>query len=710
MKNKAYFYGKNENQARCKYVRFKEKSNWVPKDHQLDPSVIKLTDKIKSNTAEFLSRSINGNQEILKLNEPKNLSKEEQHSLKNLRSEKNILIKPADKGGATVIMNTENYILEAERQLNNGKYYRKLNEPIFTENISKIKAILSKMLSEKYIDKQEFKFLSGPEDATSRTFYLLPKIHKKPETWPQPKKMPEGRPIVSDVNSETYRISEYLDYFINPLATKHDTYVKNTYDFVNKIRNFAITSNCLLVTGDVTALYTNMNIDRSIECVRKAFLENPNSDTNRKRPDNYLLQLLELSMKNNDFEFAGKHFLQIMGTAMGKRFAPALANLYLLDFDNKAKNDFEIKPLLFFRYLDDIFFLWPGDVNSLKRYENFLNELIPDIKVTLEHSPTEINFLDTTVYVSDEKLHTRIYFKPTDTHQLLHKSSFHPKHTFKGILKSQFIRFKRISSNKTEYDNTSKILCAELQKRGYSFSEMRKVKSEVWFNYVEKEGAETQENCPVTLSHKKSKNETSLLPIVVDHCSIGMKLSKEYRNLLKQDEFFNKFNLVTAYKNDLNLKQLLVRSRLPSDKMGAFRGCGNQKCKTCKIYAHDTDIFQSSTTGSKFSIASDLTCSSSNIVYLITCNKCKKQYVGETGRTLRERMTDHRSAIKLNKKTPIGIHFNEINHSHLDIKIVAIEAIKTLSNAESIRKKREQIWQKKLNTIFPAGLNNMPTE
>jgi len=38
------------------------------------------------------------------------------------------------------------------------------------------------------------------------------------------------------------------------------------------------------------------------------------------------------------------------------------------------------------------------------------------------------------------------FFKPTDTHQLLHGSSYHPKHTTKGILKSQILRFKRISS------------------------------------------------------------------------------------------------------------------------------------------------------------------------------------------------------------------------------------------------------------------------
>jgi len=55
----------------------------------------------------------------------------------------------------------------------------------------------------------------------------------------------------------------------------------------------------------------------------------------------------------------------------------------------------------------------------------------------------------------------KIFFKNTDTHQLLHASSHHPKHTTKGILKSQFIRFKRISSIRFDYDKSCSILFNE---------------------------------------------------------------------------------------------------------------------------------------------------------------------------------------------------------------------------------------------------------
>lgn len=41
-----------------------------------------------------------------------------------------------------------------------------------------------------------------------KRFYLLPKIHKEPEEWRLPGEIPQGRPIVSDCNSETYHTAE----------------------------------------------------------------------------------------------------------------------------------------------------------------------------------------------------------------------------------------------------------------------------------------------------------------------------------------------------------------------------------------------------------------------------------------------------------------------------------------------------------------------
>lgn len=58
----------------------------------------------------------------------KNLTKQEVKGIKELKQNSEIIIKPADKGSATVILDKANYILEAERQLGNPKHYKQRNQ------------------------------------------------------------------------------------------------------------------------------------------------------------------------------------------------------------------------------------------------------------------------------------------------------------------------------------------------------------------------------------------------------------------------------------------------------------------------------------------------------------------------------------------------------------------------------------------------------
>jgi hypothetical protein len=54
--------------------------------------------------------------------------------------------------------------------------------------------------------------------------------------WPHPC-MPEGHPVVSDCGSETYRVCELIDFFLKPLATQHESYIRDSYDFIDEIRD-----------------------------------------------------------------------------------------------------------------------------------------------------------------------------------------------------------------------------------------------------------------------------------------------------------------------------------------------------------------------------------------------------------------------------------------------------------------------------------------
>lgn len=712
LKLKDFFHGREQvpNNYNHNDKTFTRPSTWEPATKDLTLATQQLIKELQETTEIILRKyPIRINTYIIP-NLQNNLTQNQKQSIINLRSNENIVIKPADKGGMVCVLNKTSYETEALRQLNTDKYYKTINEPLKDKTGTLINDILLKIFDKGHINEKQLDYLCANKDDKSRKFYLLPKIHKPRNKWTLPD-MPEGRPIVGDCGTESRRISEYIDYFLKPLANRHPSYIKDTYDFIAKIRNRKINKRLYLVTGDVTALYTNMNIERAINIVKEFFNNNPDPN----RPSEELLELLDIAMRNNDFSFGQRLFLQIFGTAMGKTFAPNLANLYLIDFDHRACNDFHIKPIHFFRFLDDIFFLWDGTLEDLKQYENFLNSLIPDIKVTLNHSETDISFLDTTVFKHTENdittLQTKVFFKETDTHQLLHHSSYHPPHTFSGILKSQVLRFKRLSSFKPDYDNACFILFNSLINRGYNKRKLRKMKLDIWTNYTP----------------KIIDNNKPVFPIVIHFSPLASHLIYEWKKLILQHNIFQDYRITAAYCRNKNLAELLApRINRPNnnnnnnnsddsnnDTVLGCDKCNSIRCKACPS-VNCTKTFNSAYTRRQYTIKGSFNCRSNNIIYLITCTLCNMQYVGETQRKLSERLTDHRSNITLQKNTPIANHFNLPGHSINNLSITVIDCV-TAAEVDSFRDntwkikstllRRESAWQHQLYTYHPKGIN-----
>ncbi|XP_055956400.1 uncharacterized protein LOC126831676 [Patella vulgata] len=383
-------------------------------------------------------------------------------------------------------------------------------------------------------------------------------------------------------------------------------------------------------------MYTNIDNNIGIEAVRKAFLRNPQAS----RPDEEILKLLNICLRRNDFAFNDQVYLQSSGTAMGKRFAPSYANLFMAEWEREVLPLCPLKPDFYGRFLDDVFIVWTYTLDEFWTFFNILNNHHPSIKLTANVSHNSIDFLDTTVFKSNNtkitgQLETKVFFKETDTHQLLFKSSFHPKHTFSGIIKSQILRFHRICTQKTDFESACTLVFSKLRERGYSKRYLRRIKNN-------------------TLAELAAK-ETN--------------------------------NIQSAHKTKI---------------------CGHPRCQTCKIL-NISDHFHNKTSGTKFPILDQLSCSSSNIIYLISCRKCDKQYVGETQNALRERINGHRSDIVTKKDKPVSIHFNQPNHDISDLIVTPIEKTKsdfeTSEEIKTFRLTREKFWIDKLKTTAPLGLN-----
>ena len=117
-------------------------------------------------------------------------------------------------------------------------------------------------------------------------------------------------------------------------------------------------------------------------------------------PTNDIKEMLRLILKENSFQFNGKNYLQILGTAMGNKMTVAFANIFMVDTETEILSKSVIKALIWKRYIDDIFTLWDVSKTDIDKFITQANSHHPTIKFRAEISNTEARFLDTVVYLS----------------------------------------------------------------------------------------------------------------------------------------------------------------------------------------------------------------------------------------------------------------------------------------------------------------------
>ena len=227
---------------------------------------------------------------------------------------------------------------EGLAQLNNRDHYPPLEKTMVTETLQKAKEIISQLHNGKYIDDMTKKWLSQtPTAPRIPIFYTLTKTHK-------PK--PVGRPIISGCDGSF--ITAYCH------ATKI-RYIKDTTDFINFVEKTILPQDTILVSMDVTSLYTNIPQEEGTQTVSSAY-ENFHNN-NPHIPSHYLKNVLGLILKENSFEFKGENYLQTHGTATGTKMAVAFANIFIAEIETNLLNQSRIKPKAWKRYIDDVFSL-----------------------------------------------------------------------------------------------------------------------------------------------------------------------------------------------------------------------------------------------------------------------------------------------------------------------------------------------------------------
>ena len=432
--------------------------------------------KAVSNYTKKLSRDIREATKSILMNcnrcyPQDNLSRLEKMELERLRN-CDIVIKPADKGQRWVILSASSYEDEINRHLGNANNYKRISESLLPYTANRLKQMINHLRSSSFITNKEKLYLWPPEDSSNRTFNILPKIHKN--EW-RSDSSPPGRPIVSDVNSESRRISNFIDFFLRPLAEKSPSFLLDSLHVIAILREMLVPVNSFLFTLDVESLYTTTPVDETIDIISDLFVRYPD----KRRPDLTLISLLKLVLKNNDFKVNNTHWKQISGVAMGKAFAGSFCNIFMNHWEEGAIASFHLKPHAWYRYQDDIFGIWTHSEYNFVEFVSHLNRHHASIKVTSTISPTSTHFLDLCITLHADRLKYKVAFKTTDSHFVLSKSSFHPPHTHRGVIYSQIHRAVTYSSSRIDFKETLKLLTPIWYKLNVSRSLVRNISSTI---------------------------------------------------------------------------------------------------------------------------------------------------------------------------------------------------------------------------------------
>ena len=596
-------------------------------------------------------------------------------------------------------MDTQFYINECNRQLSDKTFYIKQDKDTTNKVTRKVTNYLRLMKNDNHINEETFTYLS-PKQPTCSSFYILPKIHKD-------RSNPPGRPIVSANGHPREHISEYVSNILNPLVSKLPSYIKDTTHFLNKLDSISTLPNdFLLVTLDISSLYTNIPHTEGIQAARLHLDER----TSKTPPTETVCDLINIILTNNNFEFNGNFFLQKHGTAMGTRMAPPYANIFMGVLETNALDKATHKPLVWWRFIDDIFMIWTHGQDKLTDFIDTLNNTHPTIKFTTEQSKKSIHFLDVTISINnDNTLSTDLYIKPTDTHQYLLSTSAHPKHTKQSIPYSLALRLRRICSEDETFKYRTRQLLEYLTKRGYKPKQTNK--------QIQKAAKKTRQDCLKT-TKPRTNHRT---PFVVTYHQALPQLS----TILKQNlDILQNSNTckeafpdapILSYRRPKNLRDLLVRAKIKnattSDPRGSYKCHSRRNCLTCQHITDGTTTFNFSNTDKNYDIKQRLDCNSTNVIYALQCKRCLHngnkncQYIGQTSRRLKDRFNEHRRDIinKKEDKSGVAEHFCSPAHTIHDLAITPL--LRLNDKRESVRRAKKQYLIGLANTLTPNGMN-----
>ena len=407
------------------------------------------------------------------------------NALKQIKNDKNIIITEADKNMGTVVITTKAYAEEALRQLNDKSTYATCEAPDFNVLFDELELILAKHGVLCTADKKNpanirltklaeyLTQLKGHPKCKLGYFYMLMKVHK-------PKLA--GRPIVSSIDTVTYFASKYLDRTLQPIYKRISSYIESSQALIAFLDRWKATNfpDCSLLCADIDSLYPNIPLVEGLQYMKESITHHSSELRLLHSPVQYdpeqidlICDLMHFVLHNNYFTFGDNCiFKQINGTAMGTPAAVVFACLFLDTLERKVIQSTNVEPLLFKRYIDDIFAIFKNN-NDAKVFITAFNSVLPTIKCSSPTISTSDGiFLDLEIFkgprfMKEQRFDTKIYQKPQNKYLYLTPNSFHPKSIFPAFIIAELNRYRLCCNNDVDFLQVKDDFYKRLLSRGY---------------------------------------------------------------------------------------------------------------------------------------------------------------------------------------------------------------------------------------------------
>ena len=511
-----------------------------------------------------------------------NLTKDEQQALKRLKNDNDIVILPADKGRVTVVMDKTDYFDKMDALVNDKQTYEELKRdptPALQRKLN------SKILTLKKTDAFD----------TQRYYRLRCSVPQPPKLYGLPKLHKPGipmRPIVSFCGSPTYQLSKYLTTILLPLTDKSRRKLQSTENFIDAIKTVQIPDDYKLVSFDVKSLFTSIPLQLALHCTETAIQQ---STVKLPLPTEDIMDLLNICLTSTYFQYNGKHYKQLHGTAMGSPVSVVVAEIVMQHVEERALATCRQTIPLWLRYVDDTFTAIHKD--EIDAFHDHLNEQNADIQFTKEIEENgKLPFLDCLVSRENNELRTTVYRKPTHTDRLLDESSYNPTSHKPTTIRTLTRRAQLVCDTPDSLRDENKYLERVFMKNNYDADFIRR-------NIYRPTNADAT-----------NQNLTHVTTVTIPY----IKGTSETISRILQP-----YNIRVAHKPTTTLRHLLtnVKDRdEPNNRQGA--------------------------------------------VYKIKCSDCQASYIGETGRNLNTRLTEHKRATRNgDANNHIAVHHQLTNHN-----------------------------------------------